>query len=63
MRYYVWYSTGPYDGHEFVSFETEKQVVDLLNLYASNTQFKFDVIYGSEVKFKPVDVVKAYEKA
>lgn len=62
MKFFVWWSTGPYEGQNFDEFETEAEVLELLNRYASITQFTFTVVWGKEVKFKPVNIVKAYER-
>ena len=62
-KYYVWWSTGRYEGQNLSTLDTEKDVVALLNKYAKNTEFTFCVVHGKEVNFKPVEVVQAYEKA
>lgn len=62
MAYYVWWSTGRYEGQNFDEFTTENDVLEFLNKNAKNTDFSFTVIDGREIKFKPVSIVQAYER-
>ena len=62
MKYFVWWSTGKYDAHIMSIFDHEKDVLELLNKHADNTEFQFTVVEGSEIKFKPVTIVHAYER-
>lgn len=61
MRYYIRYSTYPYEGDDEVIVDTEEEVLTFLNTHASNPDFRFDVIRGVRMKFKAVERVKAYE--
>ena len=63
MKYYIYWSSGRYEGQNFDTFDTEKDVLAFLNAHATNTDFDFRVVEGREVKFKPVSVVQAYQKA
>lgn len=62
MKFYVWWSTGKYDGEILSVFDREADVLELLNTHAKNTDFEFTVVRGEELKFKPVAVVQAYER-
>lgn len=62
MPYFVYWTSGPYEGSNFTELDRLEDVLELLNKYAKSTGFGFTVINGHEVKFKPVSVVQAYEK-
>jgi hypothetical protein len=60
MRYFLRYSTGPYDGWEFEEFSDIAQIESLLSRYAANRRLQFEVVRGEKIELEPVDVVKAY---
>ena len=62
MKFFVWWSTGQFEGEILSEFETEGEVLQLLNQNAKNTDFTFTVVEGREIEFKPVEVVQAYER-
>jgi len=62
MKYYVWWSTGQYDGDNLSVFGIEQKVIELLNKYAGNSDFEFKVIYGKEVNFKAVKTATVYKR-
>ena len=61
MKWFVWYDTGEYHP-EFREFDTEEQVLELLNRYAHIPEFTFEVIEGRKVEYKPVQVATNYER-
>lgn len=62
MKWFVWWSTDEYAGDTLDVFDAEEDVVKHLNEYAGNSDFKFRVVNGKEVKFKPVEVAILFER-
>jgi hypothetical protein len=50
MRYFLRYSTGPYDGWEFEEFSDIAQIESLLSGYAANRQLQFEVVRGEKIE-------------
>jgi hypothetical protein len=60
MKYFVRYSTGPYDGDTQAEFDRIEDVVDLLTRNAWNREFTFEVIHGTRIEFEPAEIIKSY---
>lgn len=58
--FFVFYRTNEFEPEILQECETIEETTTLLNQWAHLPDFKFRVIEGKEVKFKPVQVVKAY---
>ncbi len=60
--YYVWYTTYKYDSDSLEIMDDLDAVLKFLNAHAGNRDFEFRVVFGTEVKFRAVEVVKQYVK-
>lgn len=60
--FYIYYSTGTYDGHDLEECETEDDVLKFLNFYTDNDEFDFKVIEGKEVSFVAAKTIVEYKR-
>lgn len=63
MNFFVFYSTCKYEPFDLKRFETEGEVLAFLNSKAGNSDFRFSVVLGREMTYKPVEVATKYQLA
>lgn len=60
MMYFLWYTIEKYDSWHLQVFGTSREALDLINRYAMNTDFKFELVCGNRVGVVPENVVTKY---
>ena len=60
MKFFLWFSTGKYEGQTLEQFDKIDELLDFVNARVDNPDFRFRVVEGREITLKPVSIVTQY---
>ena len=60
MAYYIWWTNYKYDPRQLDVVHSEAAVLEFLNKYAGNEDFRFCVVKGEKLEYEADEVVIKY---